>query len=170
MNTTEMAKILAPIAAAFPNWKPSKETYEVYRWILADVPVEALKVAVWQLLSQPRQFAPSAGELRAAALVLVEEATGSRLPTPFEAWEMVIDYCRERRPIRNPLVLRAARQLGGLSAIGMSSNPAAERARFIEAYSELLHKVQELRRLPSPVKQQYRKLLRSKKLLEAKDE
>lgn len=89
----EVGKILAVLWESFPNMakptlSPRKEigeelcTADVWHRVIGDLDYAVLNAALAQVISEPRQFAPSAGELRAvAAKLLVPDA-----PLALEGW------------------------------------------------------------------------------------
>jgi len=164
LTRDDVAKVLAPIAAAYTNWHPTKDTYTAYHFILADVDVEALKVAVWRSLADDRAFAPSPGELRSLALDAIEQATGSAVPDAFQAWSSVtrafIDVGATGTPSFDNLTAEAVRRIGGWRSLCASENQVADRARFLEAYQSLHGRAVEMLRLPVKVQQQYAALAR----------
>jgi hypothetical protein len=144
---TDIKNIIAYLALAFPNFHAdvtgTPNTVDVYLDLLGDMPAETLQVAVKSCCAEPgRAFAPSAGEIRGMAAQLHAQAAG--MPTAAEAWGVImqsfhlVSSDRERLPVlRNPLVVKALRCMGGLEVIGMSENLPAERARFLQFYDEL---------------------------------
>lgn len=56
--------VLKALFAAFPNSKPSEETFAVYLRVVADVPAEELDDVVMQYVNNPGPFPPSAGDLK----------------------------------------------------------------------------------------------------------
>lgn len=148
MATREDIKnVMAFMACSFPNYHPILDgqvnAVDVLLNLLGDLPVETLQVAVQACCAEPgRAFAPSAGEIRGMAVQL--HAQAACLPTAAEAWG-VIEQCWHltsdgRQALldkQHPLFSKALHCMGGLSVIGMSENPPAERARFLQFYDEL---------------------------------
>ncbi len=143
-------EILFPLIAVFPNWNAKPETLKVYQAVLQDLDPDLLADAVLDLVSDPREFMPTPGVIREAALILEDAADD--IPSAYEGWEQVERDFRSltsERGKAHPLVDKAIKRIGGWTSVGQSTNPTAERARFIDAYRELRaenHK--ERRRLP----------------------
>lgn len=144
---------LAPLASMFPNWKPSRETIEVYVQILADLDPLMLEASIFHLLSIDLEFMPSAGRIRQVAFDMLH----TDLPDPYEAWEQVIRDVRagaghpiaRTEPKAHSLAIRAVEMIGGWEMLATSELIAADRKRFIECYRALRsYKQTEYRRLP----------------------
>ncbi len=137
-DATDILQILSVISAAFPNYQEQPQTPEVYLQLLGDMDTALLKVAVLQCCSEPgRKFAPTVGEIRGAAAELTRLA--NHVPSSYEAWQEVQQSFRGMgKPWSHPLVKQAV-DIFGWHNLGMSENPVADRARFIEAYEQLLH-------------------------------
>lgn len=92
----DIAKLTVMLSAAYPNWTPNEFTNEIYFQDLKDIPTELLFTAAQYCrtsITRDQRFAPSAGEIRAAASVLHSKAHG--VPTALEAWNEV---CRAEKP------------------------------------------------------------------------
>ena len=134
----DVAQIVAVISAAYPNFKATEYTVEVYYRTLQDLPADLLKTAVLQTVSEPgRKFAPSIGEIRGAVVEINRSITC--IPSDYEAWEVVrmafVDGLDESKI--HPLVLQTIKLLGWRN-LCMSTNQTADRARFLEAYNDLV--------------------------------
>lgn len=122
--------------------KPTDATIEVWRMVIGDLEPDILAVATQAAISEPRPFAPSAGEFRGIALAL----TNKPLAPALEAWGLVktamrdygingktsaLDFIRER----NPQAAVAAEYMGWRD-FGMSDtdDEMSWRARFTECY------------------------------------
>lgn len=62
------------LGAAWPNWKPTAATMVVYFDALRDIGPKCIGIAARNLVREAREFAPSAGEVRAEALKVRKEA------------------------------------------------------------------------------------------------
>jgi len=147
----DIVKLTMMLAEGYPNWKVTDFTNEVYFQDLRDIPSDLLELAAqYCRTSQARdqRFAPSAGEIRAAASVLHSKALG--IPSALEAWQEVCnapkpypaDYIiyRNGERIENPvyqwshaLVEKTARQFGWPD-FPTFENESAERAQFFKQY------------------------------------
>jgi hypothetical protein len=143
---SQIATTLAPLMAMYPNWKPERETLKLYAMVLSDIDEALLEEAIVVLLTDPKDFMPVAGAIRDAALTLVNYREGD--PNVYTAWSQVTGYFNGRKDV-HPLVDETAKLIGGWRAIGQSTNLPSERARFIEAYRELVkERRQKARMLP----------------------
>jgi len=154
-----VAERLAPLAAMFPNWKPTPQTIEAYVVVLADVDPFLLEAAIFELLSRPLEFMPVAGKIRQVAFDLGAPA----IPDPYEAWSEVLGYFRGQTDV-HPMVDRAVALLGGWKLLGQSENQVADRARFLECYRMATEKSEDSRRALPQVKQLVAHLGRRKEL------
>lgn len=166
------------------NEKNVDQIVEMFFVILKDLSFDLLDKAALFYLGQDVPYFPMPGKIRSKALEL--QMIALKIPTPAEAWGMVIkrnrhqpgvicqvsaqlrkeiegvatsgEYfllikkitsheseCRVCKPttfnseFAHPMVERTVKILGGLDAI-LSDNPVADRARFVQAYSELLER------------------------------
>jgi hypothetical protein len=143
----DILNIIAYMKLAFPNYNPditSKPcTADVLFDLLEDMPVETLQAAIKTCCSEPgRQFAPSAGEIRGAAINLHMKASG--VPAAGEAWQEVLTQirrhgCRGDITFSNPVVEKAAKCIG-LIEIGMTEDIMPVRAHFLKIYADLLNR------------------------------
>lgn len=138
----DIAQIVGVISSAYPNFNPSEATVEVYYQTLHDLPAEELKMAVLHCISENgRKFAPSIGEIRGTVAELRKAV--SNVPSSYQAWQEVLTQMRENggdygRPVwSHPLVERVVKQLGWRN-LRMSEDQTADRARFVQAYEQLL--------------------------------
>lgn len=138
---TEVAQIVALISAAYPNFNPTEQTVEVYYQTLKDLPGDELKAAALTAIAEAgRKFAPSVGELR-GAVGEIRKAVHN-LPSSYQAWEEVLKQMVRvgsyRSPeFSHPLIHRVVDTLGWKN-LCLSENAVADRARFIQAYEQLL--------------------------------
>src|SRR5688572_4206466 len=116
-NQQDIAKVVALIAAAYPNWKVTEFTVQVYFQDLKDIPSEELFIAAQHCRVQNgRAFAPSVGEIRGAVAEL--RGISSNVPSSYQAWEEVQRQILENggdygNPVwSNPLVAEAVKRMG----------------------------------------------------------
>ena len=146
-------KVLFPLIAVFPNWNAKPETLKVYQAALQDLDPELLAAAVMDLVSEPREFMPTPGYIREAALEIEDMA--AKIPTAYEGWGQVLHRMNAFTSEQNgthPLVDEAIKRIGGWKSVGQSTAPASERARFIDAYKELRADDRKQRRMLPQVK------------------
>ncbi len=148
---------IAPLSGQFPNWHADELTVEGYVIVLADLDPLMLESAIFHLMSQRREFMPTAGTIRHAAFDLAQGNGGP--PDPFEAWEQVNQALLNgaghpivgegMTPAVHPLVEKAVRYIGGWRYLSASDNPVADRAHFVKAYKQTVDReVEDLRMLP----------------------
>lgn len=153
-NEAEVLKVLAILGASYPNFELRDDTGEVYCRLLADIPCDLLEAAAIQHIAENRFF-PSVAELRELADRIASYR--DRRPTALEAWGEVIQQVHSigswRKPeFSSPLIARCVECIGW-HTICYSEMIAAERARFIEAYDELVKREREERRMLPEVRQ-----------------
>lgn len=141
----DVAKMVAMLQAAFPNWKLSEYTIEVYYMDLQDIPAAELLTASQYCRTQAgRAFAPSTGELRGAVMDLRRKTMS--LPSGYEAWQEVL---RQINVVgvygvpewSSPLIEKAVKSLGWRN-LCMSENQTADRARFLQAFEQLTQRAE----------------------------
>jgi hypothetical protein len=154
----DIAGVVAMLGAAYPNFSPTEHTVEVYFQTLRDLPSELLRTAALHAISEAgRKFAPSVGELRAAAAEIQRRA--ANIPSSYQAWQEVMQAIREIGSYRpapefsHALVDESVRALGWRN-LCMSENAAADRARFIAAYEQLEQRL-EVERMMLPAVRAY---------------
>jgi len=155
---SDIANVISGLKAFYPNYNPPDpgQTAVMLMQIIGDLPVETLQAAVVTLCAENRQFAPSAGEIRQAALKLNARAAG--IP---EAWQAFEEVCRmpadrtSRELIQengqniilektlkfsHPLVESVAITMGWPHTFP-TDLPAADRSQFIKAYESEMARV-----------------------------
>ena len=157
---------LAPLAAMFPNWKPDDLTIEAYVIALVDVDPLSLEAAILHLLSQDRDFMPTAGTIRHTSFDL--QAGNGGPPAPYEAWGIVGTAIKAGAgypvagvypaPDVHPLVELAVNYVGGWRHLAASENYTADRARFIDAYNQVREREDEQVRMLPQVREQLKAL------------
>ncbi len=164
LSPSEIIMGIGMLKVAFPNYLPDmRPTAELWSALLGDLPWDTLKAAIMQNLAEPRQFAPSIGEIRQSALRLNAKAAG--IPDALQAYSEVCNmpsdmsrrrtfeeagtYYVEVRELKfsHPLVESVARLLGWPKSFP-TDMPAADRSQFIKAYdAELSRQMDEAGRL-----------------------
>lgn len=141
MNRVDTATATAVLAAAFPTWKPTAETIEMWHAMLQDLDAGLVMAAVgeWVLTEE---WPPSVAGIRRRCAALA----GATSKPATEAWAEVSAQADEfgyenygnspRPPWSSDLVRRAVRAIGWWE-ICNGSNPTATRAQFIRAYEEM---------------------------------
>ena len=146
----DIASSINALKTAFPNYQPDiMATADLWKTIFADMDGETLKTAVLVCLTEKRAFAPSAGEIRVAALDLHAKASG--IPDAYFAYDEVckmpgnmihknlisidgVPYIEERElKFSHPLIEKVARLMGWPKTFP-TDMPAADRSQFVKAY------------------------------------
>lgn len=136
----DIQQVINMLMAAFPNFKPSELTPEIYFQTLQDIPSDELKAAVLQCLTESgRAFAPSIGEIRGAVSDI--RRASANTPSAYDAWQEVCDQIRRVGSYGTPefsslLIQRTVNNLGWRN-LCMSENQVADRARFLQAFEQL---------------------------------
>lgn len=136
----EIEIMIAKLSAAFPNWKVTAYTVQVYLEDLSDIDSETLEAAVKMCRTEPgRAFAPSTGEIRGAVGKIRGMSTNT--PSPFEAWNEFKRYVVSSNyspQWSHPLIEKTAKLIG-MRDYGQSSvdDEPSWRARFIQCYEQL---------------------------------
>jgi hypothetical protein len=133
----EILKALTVLASAYPRFDLPEQTIRIYQRLLADLDFDLLKAATLQCATT-HTFFPAVAEIRAAAVDLKAMADG--IPSDIEAWGQVLEQMRKvgsygTPDFSHPLVDQVVRQMGWIN-LCMSENQIADRARFLEAYSQ----------------------------------
>lgn len=140
MTKTETAKILAIIAAAYPNFKLTEATAQVWHTLLSDLDYHEVETAV-QVIVSTHTFPPSIAEVRKA----VAQLRHPEAMSPAEAWELAakairdFGYYRKAEALRwlPPLVARAVEAIGW-EELCLSDSLSVLRAQFERIYAGLL--------------------------------
>ncbi len=133
-----------------PDLRYDTKAMEMFAAILADIPDEVVDAATLQYLANPSPFFPGPGEIRAIALGILSNQAG--IPAASEAWGEVCEMMRYAKPERCPdfshkVIKRAVKAVGGWWELCNSTNATADRARFLEAYREIVSRDQEQARI-----------------------
>ena len=138
-SETDLMKCIARIGAAFPNFKATPMTLEVYFETLRDLDGDLLEAATLQSIAENgRAFAPAPGEIREAASSI--RGTVAGVPSSYDAWGEVrrafADYGYVGNPPwSHPLIAKAVKAMGWRDMC-MSEDETATRARFIQCYEQ----------------------------------
>ena len=134
--SNNIGPILKQLFAAFPNTQATPETIAVYLRLLADIPPEALQVAVDQAIATSK-FLPTVAELRDT----LHGLTAIGQPSWGEAWEAVQTEMRRIGSygvpqFADPLTASVVRSMGW-KTLCASENQATDRAQFRDMYNAL---------------------------------
>jgi hypothetical protein len=157
MAEQDVMRILGVLAAAFPNNKIAKETLDVYKLTLADIPADVLENATLQIITTAKFF-PSVSEIRDTAHSIILGL--NKIPSQYEAWEEVQnviarcgDYYHyqvaEQFPSYSHPLVEQAVEVMGYRSLCESDNMVADRAHFFKVYESLFSRaVDDMKMLP----------------------
>lgn len=142
MNRVEVAKLLAIIAGAHPNFEAEEAKVTIWHELLGDLDYEAAQRAVHQHITTSK-WIPTIAEIR-------EQATRSSRPehmTPGEAWHAVhgavqrYGYYEPRKGLESlpSLVAYAAQQIGW-TEICMETQVGMLRSQYMRIYEQLVER------------------------------
>ena len=138
MTELESKRITTLLVAAYPGWKPSETTLQLYERLLRPLEAALAEQAVLQIIRTPREFAPPAGSICYQAARLALRQVEGELSAE-EAWAEVAAAIRSHGSYRapdfaNPVLARtvAAMDWGELCT---NSNIEATRAHFFRLFS-----------------------------------
>lgn len=132
-----VVQVLNFLLDAYPDKEVSAETMRVYLACLQDVDPTLLKTAVIRHVASSKWF-PTVSELRESATAIVMDATGDLDPNT--AWGEVTKWFSKCGrwgvpQFTSPVITQAVAAIGGWMYLCNSENLAADRARFIQAYT-----------------------------------
>jgi hypothetical protein len=140
MEKNEAVRIVTMLAASYPNWKPPKETLELYVSLLQPLPAEPTEEAVMQILRSDREFAPPVGVVIQNASRIALAQSGAAVTTAEEAWGQVVAAIRNLGHYRGPgefggnkAIQRAVAAIGW-SNLCFDENVVANRAHFMRIF------------------------------------
>lgn len=117
----------------------------IYSMVLSDMSSEILEEAVVVLLTEPREFMPTPGSIRDAALDLLRYRDNE--PNVYTAWSQVMDHFNRRNAKPHSLTEKVVQLIGGWDTVGHSNNLPSERARFVDAYREMTRERKQKQRM-----------------------
>lgn len=154
MDRAEVAKLLAVVAAAYPNFEADKTKLVLWREMFADMDYPLLSAAVKRHIAASR-FAPTVAEIRAHAVQLTdgEGLTGS------EAWGELMQavrahgYYREADAMNalSPRTAQVAAHLGWRE-INLSTEVGVIRGQFLRMYEQMRDRDEREIRIPSALR------------------
>lgn len=137
---SETTRALTVLAAAYPRFDLPEATIKIYQRLLADLDFDLLKAATLQCATMCKFF-PTVAEIRDAAVEIQTMTEG--LPTAIEAWGEVLTAMRRvgggrSQPIfSHPMIDKLVSEFGW-GALCTSEHSFADRARFMDAYADML--------------------------------
>ena len=170
----EIGKVLAVLAAAFPNFTLTEERIRLFELTLADIPFEVLEAGALRYITDSR-FPPTIAEIREASFELLG-GERHRLSGE-EAWGEVkramssVGFYRTPE-FSEPAIESAVAAVGGWKNLCLSEQAVADRARFIAAYGTISKRERGNARMLPAISQLEQRLLeameRDAKLVPAK--
>lgn len=137
MTEVESKRITTLLVAAYPAWKPSEATMQLYERLLRPLEAPLAEEAVLQIIRTPREFAPPVGSIcyQAARLALYR---GEGELSAEEAWAEVAAAIRSHGSYRqpsftNPTLSRAVAAMDW-SELCTNPNVEATRAHFFRLF------------------------------------
>jgi hypothetical protein len=137
MTEVESKRITALLVAAYPAWKPSEATMQLYERLLRPLEVALAEQAVARIIRTPREFAPPVGSIcyQAARLALHR---GEGELSAEEAWAEVAGAIRSHGSYRQPSFANPAlaRAVAAMDWCELCTNPNVEatRAHFFRLF------------------------------------
>ncbi len=152
MTEFESKRITTLLVAAYPAWKPTEATMQLYERLLSPFDAPVVEEAVLRIIRSPREFAPSAGTICHEVARLTLNRAEPELSAE-EAWAEVVAAVRSHGSYRepkfaNPALARAvaAMEWGELC---VNCNVEASRAHFFRLFGafqerRILNQVEQL--------------------------
>ena len=145
----DVLAVIKGLTDCFPRQAITKQTIGAYAHMLRDIPPDVLQAAAAHCTARS-PFFPAISELREAAFDIMDDVLN--VPCAAEAWAEVCQRMRYGGRQAGPefshdLVAEAVESIGGWYMLCGSETPAADRARFMEAYRELHQRARERQRM-----------------------
>jgi hypothetical protein len=137
MSEVEGKRILAILAAAYPNWRPSEITLQLYERILRPLPAVLAERALLETIHSGREFAPPVGALceRVAQMACAEGELDAA-----QAWGEVQAAIRAtgwyKAPRFKSLALAQTVAALGWRELCANTNPETMRAHFLRLFEQ----------------------------------
>jgi len=155
MVEEEVAKLLAVLAAAYPNFEVNEMKHKVWFEMLKDIDYKVAQVAVRKIILE-NTFPPAIAEVRKACA----ELTMPQIPDAGMAWGEAVrairyyGIYREKEALRSmsPLTAQAVRYIGW-QEICSSTEPGVARGHFLRIYEQLARRKQQDAMLPADLKE-----------------
>jgi hypothetical protein len=137
MTEVEAKRITILLVAAYPAWKPSEATMQLYERVLRPLSAALAEQAVLQIIRSPREFAPPVGVICERAARCALGRSGENTLGAEEAWAEISAAIRSRGWYRapefhNPALARTVAAMGW-GEICTNPNVEATRAHFFPA-------------------------------------
>ena len=139
MTEVEAKRITTLLVAAYPGWKPSEATMQLYERLLRPLSAALAEQAVLEIIRSEREFAPPVGAIcyRAACMALLRSGEGTL--SAEEAWAELSAAIRARGSYRAPSFNNSAlaRAVAAMNWREICANPNVEatRAHFFRLFT-----------------------------------
>ena len=137
MTEVESKRISTLLVAAYPAWKPSEATMQLYERLLLPLEAALAEQAVLEIIRTPREFAPPVGSICYHAARLALHRGEGELSVE-EAWAEVAAAIRSHGSYREPRFTNPAlaRTVAAMdwSELCTNSNIEATRAHFFRLF------------------------------------
>jgi hypothetical protein len=153
MVDAEVATLITLMAQYWPSFAPKDPDAAIEAWLrmLSDVEPEVAFAAVDQLGAEGREFAPSPGQVRLAAVSLREPS----IPGPDEAWEEIRKGIATTGRYKPPPAWSHPAIAAVVSSIGWQQLCAGEemilRAHILKLYPQVAERSQRSAAMPPAV-------------------
>jgi hypothetical protein len=141
VTEVESKRITTLLVAAYPAWKPSEATMQLYERMLRPLEAALAEQAVLNIIRMPREFAPSVGLICYQAARLALKRTEGELSAE-EAWAEVAGAIRTHGSYRRPnfanSMLRRAVAAMDWKELCTNPNVEATRAHFFRLFGAFL--------------------------------
>ncbi len=138
MTEVESKRITTLLVAAYPAWKPSEATMQLYERLLRPLEAWLAEEAVLRIIRTPREFAPPVGSICYQAARLTLEGGNGEMSAE-EAWAEVAAAIRShgsyRRPSFSSLTLEGVVAAMDWNELCTNTNVEATRAHFFRLFA-----------------------------------
>ncbi len=139
MSEVEAKRITTLLVAAYPAWKPSEATMQLYERVLQPLSAVLAEQAVLEIIRSPREFAPPVGVICERAARRALGRSGENPLGAEEAWAELSASIRSRGGYRapefqNPALTRTVAAMGW-GEICTNPNVEATRAHFFRLFA-----------------------------------
>jgi hypothetical protein len=139
MSEVQAKRITALLIAAYPGWKPSEATMQLYERLLRPLAAVLAERAVLEIIRSPRVFAPPVGVICDRAARLALKRGGEQALRAEEAWAELSAAIRSRGIYREPTFSNPAmaRAVAAMDWAEICTNPNLEatRAHFFRVFT-----------------------------------
>jgi len=139
MTEVQAKRIVTLLVAAYPAWKPSEATMQLYERLMRPLDAVLVERAAMEIIRSPREFAPPVGAICYRAASLEMESRGESALSAEEAWAELSAAVRSCGCYREPKFVNPAlaRTVAAMdwSEICTNRNVEATRAHFFRLFA-----------------------------------